>query len=285
MVPAVLMWAILAAGVGQEPDSQFDEAKRRDELYRDIVDDLDSKDKVFTSAKEMKPKDKKQKKSEWYHLNRLKNKIKKMLQCKQCGGTGKVERLVPAGGKQRRDVGRYETQACGRCGGRGGEEPPDLYDALTQYLSRRALYERRYPFAAPVNLGVETMVIKRVNTPESMALYNLMATLQYRGIVELRPGSAVILTLFVVDVDRRDRERPHIHGLAPVDRLSGDVLNVRAQFAESIPAEVERDLAVIILGTYDGREKYETLQGVTKERMIVRVHLAKRATGMRLPWH
>jgi hypothetical protein len=236
----------------------------------------------FESLRAMTPKQKKAMKSENYHLHRLKKRIQQAMTCKACKGSGRVAVRVQEPG-QRAGVNREVTTACGTCGGSRKASVGKAYDLLAEYIQRRESYEEKYPFVGKIKLGVEELVIKRINDSYTILGWNAVFRPLLQGRA-LRKGDVLIIGTAIIDVTEDERNVGVLPAMVPLDRLSDNDPVVEMWIDGEVPRHVSGWSNVVIIATYEKAEEYVNVLGESRVRHVLMVKVAKNMGGVKMPW-
>lgn len=236
----------------------------------------------FESLRVMTTKQKKAMKSENYHLHRLKKNIQRSMACKACKGSGRVAVNVQEPG-QRPGVMREVTTACGRCGGTRQGSSGKTYDLLAEYIQRRDRYEEKYPFVGKIRLGVEEMVIKRINDPATILGWNAAFRPALRG-MGLRKGDVVIVGCALIGLREDQRDAGVVKAMVPLDRLSDGDPIVELRIDGEVPRHVGGWSNVVVIATYQEAEKFDGGDGKVWVTHVLDVKIAKNMGSANMPW-
>ena len=239
-------------------------------------------DGPFESLRDMTPKQKKAMKSENYHLHRLKKRIQQAMTCKACKGSGRVAVNVQEPG-HRPGVMREVTAPCGKCGGTRKASTGRAFELLAEYIRRRERYEEKYPFVGAVKLGVEEMVIKRINDPYTVLGWNAVFRPLLSG-KALRKGDVLIIGAAVIGVTEDERTIGTLTAMVPLDRLSDSDPIVELWIDGEVPKHVSGWSNIVIIATYESTEEFVNLLGEPRVRHVLMVKVAKNMGSANMPW-
>lgn len=145
---------------------------------------------VFSDERAMKPKDRAAMKTARFHVFRLKKKVIDAMQCRRCRGKG----LTRGAARVSDDVAEEVATACSGCGGTRITIGGPVHEALAAFGRELYRFEYRYPFAAPLQTGLERWLIENVTTVEALRRLNWDALERLRS-GRSRPGDMYVMAV------------------------------------------------------------------------------------------
>lgn len=234
---------------------------------------------VFKSLKEMNAAEKRDMKSSRYHVFRLKSEVKKAFLCQRCKGSGSQQFRVQRPGA--RGWAEDVQGGCATCDATGICPVDSIQDKLDDYCRRKHLYEKMYPFDAPVETGLEAWLLERVKSLRTLRRIHQSACRRMAG-GSIPEGRAV---LAVVEIFNIIEEGDSITYQATMWTSKSAGLGYNLMLvAPEMPEGVEEGSCILGLMFNAGKVEYENFMHKKLEAHVLTMLSGRNLGKRQMPW-